>query len=194
MRLRMKSLPGAPRYLSQAHPLHRGRPLIDWDLVMVMEPSTILGALAGGYINKVGPFSRWTVAGAAVPAIASCGRKPVSLTLCPSAQVPSARNRRLSSHPLLRAAPDLGTPTHNPPNRYLAVPLPPAGPSRLAHNRHALPTAAVRDPQNAAKGPGHPQQGAARAARVAAAPVCRGCRSVRALRMCLLLRLVCLVG
>lgn len=48
----MKSLPGAPRHLPQAHPLHRGRPLIDWDLVMVMEPSTILGALAGGYINK----------------------------------------------------------------------------------------------------------------------------------------------
>jgi hypothetical protein len=29
------------------------RPLIDWDLIMVMEPSTILGALLGGYLNKV---------------------------------------------------------------------------------------------------------------------------------------------
>lgn len=58
----MTSLPGAPRYLPQAHPLHRGRPLIDWDLVMVMEPSTILGALVGGYINKASHgvlFWRW---------------------------------------------------------------------------------------------------------------------------------------
>ena len=29
------------------------RPLIDWDLILVMEPSTILGALVGGYLNKV---------------------------------------------------------------------------------------------------------------------------------------------
>ena len=29
------------------------RPLIDWDLILVMEPSTILGALIGGYLNKV---------------------------------------------------------------------------------------------------------------------------------------------
>lgn len=34
------------------HPLREG-PLIDWDLIMVMEPSTILGALVGGYLNKV---------------------------------------------------------------------------------------------------------------------------------------------
>jgi len=29
------------------------KPLIDWDLIMVMEPTTILGALLGSYINKV---------------------------------------------------------------------------------------------------------------------------------------------
>ena len=29
------------------------RPLIDWDLIVVMEPATILGALAGGYLNRV---------------------------------------------------------------------------------------------------------------------------------------------
>jgi hypothetical protein len=34
------------------HPLKPG-PLIDWDLALVMEPSTILGALAGTYINHV---------------------------------------------------------------------------------------------------------------------------------------------
>ena len=27
------------------------RPLIDWDLILVMEPATILGALLGGYMN-----------------------------------------------------------------------------------------------------------------------------------------------
>ena len=29
------------------------KPLIDWDLILVMEPTTILGALVGGYLNKV---------------------------------------------------------------------------------------------------------------------------------------------
>ena len=33
----------------------KSSPLIDWDLVLVMEPATILGALIGGYVNKVGP-------------------------------------------------------------------------------------------------------------------------------------------
>lgn len=28
------------------------RPLIDWDLILVMEPATILGALLGGYMNR----------------------------------------------------------------------------------------------------------------------------------------------
>ena len=28
-------------------------PLIDWDLIMVMEPVTILGTILGGYLNKV---------------------------------------------------------------------------------------------------------------------------------------------
>ena len=34
------------------HP-YGDKPLIDWDLIMVMEPTTILGALLGSYINKV---------------------------------------------------------------------------------------------------------------------------------------------
>lgn len=33
------------------------RPLIDWDLIIVMEPATILGALVGGYLNRAsGPY------------------------------------------------------------------------------------------------------------------------------------------
>lgn len=32
----------------------RDGPLIDWDLIMVMEPTTMLGALLGSYTNKVG--------------------------------------------------------------------------------------------------------------------------------------------
>jgi uncharacterized membrane protein YfcA len=39
--------------VGRVHPLRRGHPLIDWDLILVMEPSTILGALLGGYLNKV---------------------------------------------------------------------------------------------------------------------------------------------
>ncbi len=29
------------------------RPLIDWNIILAMEPATILGALLGGYLNKV---------------------------------------------------------------------------------------------------------------------------------------------
>ena len=31
------------------------RPLIDWDLILMMEPLTILGALLGSFINRVLP-------------------------------------------------------------------------------------------------------------------------------------------
>jgi uncharacterized membrane protein YfcA len=33
---------------------HSKRPLIDWDLILIMEPTTIMGALLGSYLNKVG--------------------------------------------------------------------------------------------------------------------------------------------
>ncbi|CAD7963277.1 unnamed protein product [Amoebophrya sp. A25] len=33
----------------------RGSPLIDWDIILLMEPSTILGAVAGTLVNKVLP-------------------------------------------------------------------------------------------------------------------------------------------
>lgn len=36
------------------HP-HADRPLVDWDLILVMEPLTIAGALMGAFLNKVLP-------------------------------------------------------------------------------------------------------------------------------------------
>lgn len=32
------------------------RPLVDWDLILIMEPLTIGGALAGSFLNKVRPY------------------------------------------------------------------------------------------------------------------------------------------
>jgi hypothetical protein len=46
------ALANAAFNVGRQHPLRPG-PLIDWDLALVMEPSTILGALAGTYINHV---------------------------------------------------------------------------------------------------------------------------------------------
>ena len=40
--------------VGRRHPLREG-PLIDWDLILVMEPSTILGAILGTYVNHVLP-------------------------------------------------------------------------------------------------------------------------------------------
>ncbi|GBF99864.1 hypothetical protein Rsub_12504 [Raphidocelis subcapitata] len=37
------------------HPRAPGRPLIDWSLILIMEPTTILGALLGSYANKLLP-------------------------------------------------------------------------------------------------------------------------------------------
>jgi len=31
------------------------RPLVDWDLILIMEPLTIGGALAGSFLNKILP-------------------------------------------------------------------------------------------------------------------------------------------
>jgi len=42
------------------HPL-ADRPLVDWDLILVMEPLTIAGALIGAFLNKVLPESVLTV-------------------------------------------------------------------------------------------------------------------------------------
>lgn len=36
--------------VGRRHPLREG-PLIDWDLILVMEPATILGAILGTYVN-----------------------------------------------------------------------------------------------------------------------------------------------
>jgi len=36
------------------HP-HADRPLVDWDLLLLMEPQTLAGALIGGFVNKLAP-------------------------------------------------------------------------------------------------------------------------------------------
>lgn len=40
--------------LSKRHPL-ADRPLVDWDLIMVMEPLTMAGAVFGAYLSKILP-------------------------------------------------------------------------------------------------------------------------------------------
>lgn len=40
--------------LSKRHPLV-DRPLVDWDLIMVMEPLTMAGAVFGAYLSKILP-------------------------------------------------------------------------------------------------------------------------------------------
>ena len=40
---------------------HADRPLIDWDLILVMQPMQLVGALLGGFINKVAPELLLTV-------------------------------------------------------------------------------------------------------------------------------------
>lgn len=42
------------------HPL-ADRPLIYWDMIMVMEPMTIVGAVLGGFLNKMLPVWLTTI-------------------------------------------------------------------------------------------------------------------------------------
>ena len=46
--------------LSKRHP-DADRPLVDWDLILIMEPLTILGAVIGSYLNKLLPELLLTV-------------------------------------------------------------------------------------------------------------------------------------
>jgi hypothetical protein len=46
--------------IPKRHPL-ADRPLIDWDLILVMEPLTIAGALIGAFLNKVLPETFLTI-------------------------------------------------------------------------------------------------------------------------------------
>jgi uncharacterized membrane protein YfcA len=48
------------QYWPKRHPL-ADRPLVDWDLILVMEPLTIAGALIGAFLNKVLPELLLTV-------------------------------------------------------------------------------------------------------------------------------------
>ena len=47
--------------LSKRHP-DADRPLVDWDLILIMEPVTILGAVIGSFLNKLLPELVLTVA------------------------------------------------------------------------------------------------------------------------------------
>ena len=51
-RLRAGALANFSFNLMRRHP-SGCKSLIDWDLILVMEPATILGALFGSYLNKV---------------------------------------------------------------------------------------------------------------------------------------------
>lgn len=46
------SLAGAINNANRRHPL-TDRPIIDWDLILIMEPVTLLGAISGTYVNKI---------------------------------------------------------------------------------------------------------------------------------------------
>lgn len=39
----------------QRHPIHKDQPLIDWDVIIIMEPLTIFGAVFGSLMSKVLP-------------------------------------------------------------------------------------------------------------------------------------------
>lgn len=39
----------------RTHPSRPGRSIIDWSMVLMLEPLTVLGAMVGGYVNKVQP-------------------------------------------------------------------------------------------------------------------------------------------
>ncbi|KAJ8610354.1 hypothetical protein CTAYLR_003889 [Chrysophaeum taylorii] len=45
---------------AKRHP-HADRPLVDWDLLLLMEPQTLAGALVGGFVNKLAPEFLLTV-------------------------------------------------------------------------------------------------------------------------------------
>ena len=42
------------RNAPRRHPT-RDRPLVDWDIMLMMEPATVVGAVAGSYINRAAP-------------------------------------------------------------------------------------------------------------------------------------------
>ena len=42
------------RHHQQRHPVV-DRPLIDWNIVIMMEPLTILGAIVGTFVNRILP-------------------------------------------------------------------------------------------------------------------------------------------
>lgn len=69
------------------------RPLIDWDLTLVMEPTTMLGALLGGYLNKVRRQQRCCAAGRCMRA-----RCALRASAQPSSRAGSARLHAPPAH------------------------------------------------------------------------------------------------
>ena len=63
--------------VGRRHPAARRRPLIDWDLILLMEPSTILGALAGGYVHQARAGWARALGGAVVAAAAGVRARAV---------------------------------------------------------------------------------------------------------------------
>ncbi|KAK9809348.1 hypothetical protein WJX73_008057 [Symbiochloris irregularis] len=58
--------------IGRKHPF-LSRPLIDWDLILVMEPATILGALVGGFLNRICP--NWSLTACLALVLAFMGYK-----------------------------------------------------------------------------------------------------------------------
>jgi uncharacterized membrane protein YfcA len=54
---------------------HSCQPLIDWDIIGIMEPTTVLGALLGSYLNKVGAVGArgWAFGAGGAGAQLQCG-------------------------------------------------------------------------------------------------------------------------
>ncbi len=79
--------------VQKAHPRVPGRPLIDWTLILIMEPTTILGALLGSYANKVRAGADALAVMAAIAAAAPCDLLTLPLTRpppCPHPLHPAA--------------------------------------------------------------------------------------------------------
>ncbi|CAM9639347.1 unnamed protein product [Phaeothamnion confervicola] len=60
--------------VTKRHP-DADRPLVDWDLILVMEPLTIGGALVGSFVNKVMP--EWILAVSLVALLAATAKRTI---------------------------------------------------------------------------------------------------------------------
>ena len=106
------------------------RPLIDWDVMLLMEPTTIVGAVVGGYLNRVSP--PWaTTAALALLLVAITAQLTVRATGLWKAET---RDGRAEGEALLDGGDDAVTAPPRPPHDPHAEPrlLPPAKAAALA--------------------------------------------------------------